>query len=345
MRLAKKKIPKGHLLLALSFMAVSFCSLIIISTARMGRMNQLSQNGLYSGHQRDFSITDAAREDLWQDIIPQLKDRHKDFTIYVPIADPNIIIKGICTVGRPESPPMLQGTYFDPASSWTSHPSAVIGKEYSQDITQRGGKPYYTYGGIEFEVLGIMGTKEESRINHMVVTDFQSATAITGINTSYVLDAQKESSLLEVGQDLSSCFPFPANVVILLEQGMEPSLLARMLSGNTIMNTMYALILICFSLSTILVTLIWFRFRRQLFYAWELCGYKSYWKHLETSKAYFQVAGIGFAAGLLLAAAVSRLASDIQIMLTDILLSLAVTIGLGVAILAISKKLSSADKY
>ena len=272
MRLAKKKIPKGHLLLALSFMAVSFCSLIIISTARMGRMNQLSQNGLYSGHQRDYL-----------------------FTIYVPIEDPNIIIKGICTVGRPESPPMLQGTYFDPASSWTSHPSAVIGKEYSQDITQRGGKPYYTYGGIEFEVLGIMGTKEESRINHMVVTDFQSATAITGINTSYVLDAQKESSLLEVGQDLSSCFPFPANVVILLEQGMEPSLLARMLSGNTIMNTMYALILICFSLSTILVTLIWFRFRRQLFYAWELCGYKSYWKHLETSKAYFQVAGIGFA--------------------------------------------------
>ena len=337
MKLARKKLPKGNLLLMFSFLAISFCCLLIIATARTGRINSLGQNGLCSGKQRNFSVKDAEEETLWQDIIPQLREQNENFSIYVPIPDPQITIKGLCTTGRAEAPPMLQGRYFDFASSWSGHLSAVLGKDYLGQAEECSGKLYYRYGGIEFEIIGIMGTEWESRINHMVIVDFQSALSFTGINTSYVLDGRKESDILAAGQDICSLFRPPAYVTVILEQAEEPTLLARFLSGNAIMDTMYAMALACFSLSTILTTVIWLRFRQQLFFAWRLCGAKRLWQYLETAEYYFQAAGCGFLAGLALAAAFCQAMPDIQITVTDTLLSLAMTMCLGWAILTVSK--------
>lgn len=74
-----------------------------------------------------------------------------------------------------------------------------------------------------------MGTEAESRLNYMVMIDFNFAVRMEGINVNYVLDAED-------------------------------------VTKNIMMNTMYVMALISFSLATVLVTLIWLRARRMLFY-------------------------------------------------------------------------------
>lgn len=333
MKIAGKKIPKGTVLLFLSFTAVSLCLLLIVSAARAERTNNMSKNNMYTGHQKNFSVYNAEGGGFWEDIILSLSAKYNDFAIYMPMQDSEIVVRGICVKGSVEVPPMIEGEYFDFNTSWSDTPMVVLGKECQEKIAERNGKKYYDYGGLEFEVLGVMGTKEDSRLNHMMLLDFRSAVRMEEVNTSYVLDTKKESDLIKIGQDLSGLFRLPAEVMILLDEGDGLSPIARLLSSGRIMDALYVMILISFSLSTILVTSIWLRFRRPLLFAWQICGYEERMKGLETAKRYYMAAGFGFVVGLLLMALFSLVMEDIQMKAIDIVQAFGVTVGLGTIIL------------
>lgn len=333
MKIVGKKIPRGNLLLFLSFTAISLCLLLIVSAIRAEHRNSQSQNGLYSGHQKGFSVHNSEDEDQWTEVIPELASRHGNFAIYLPVQDPEIVMRGICVQGEVETPTMLEGKYFDLSTSWTDHPTLVVGKQYQEDVVRRAGKMYYKYGDVEYEVIGIMGEEEESRINQMILMDFRSALWITGINAEYILDTQKEAALTELGQDMYDLFHSPAEVLIILEGDVKLSVIARLLSGGAVMSTLYIMTLISFSLSTVLVTFIWLRFRRQLFFAYALCGYGRRLERLEISKKFYLVSGTGFVAGLLLMIFISRFMTDIYITVSDLLIALGITVGLGTVIL------------
>lgn len=335
MKIAGKKLPKGTFFLFLSFMMVSLCLLLIVSATRTERINNLSQNLLYTGHERNFYIKDAEEESLWEKVMPELASQHKDFVIYLSMQDPEIVMRGICVKGRVQVPPMIEGKFFDYDTSWSDTPGIVLGKDCQEAIVERNGKKYYSYGGTDFEVLGIMGTEEESRLNHMALLDFKSAVRMTGINTDYVLDAGKEPALVEVARDIDNLFRRyrPAEVWIHVEEGEQISYIARLLSSDAIMDTMYIMILISFSLSTILVTFIWLRFRRSLFFAWQLFGYGERMKGLETAKRYYLAAGVGFVAGLFVMALLSLVMEEIQMKAMDVVRAFGMTVGLGTVIL------------
>ena len=333
MKIVGKKISKGNVLLFFSFTAISLCLLLIISATRAEHRNSQSQKGLYTGHQKGFSVRNSEDGDQWAKVIPELASRHDNFVIYLPVQDPDIVMRGMCVQGEVETPPMLEGKYFDFPTSWTDHPTMVVGKQYQKDVVRRTGKMYYKYEDIEFEVIGIMGEEGESRTNQMILMDFRSALRITGINAEYILDTGKENSLTGVGQDLYGLFRSPAEVLIILEQGVKPSVIAGLLSDGSVMRTLYIMTLISFSLSTVLVTFIWFRFRRQLFFACTLCGYEKRMERLEISKRFYLAAGTGFVVGMLLMIFISGYMTDIHMAVSDILIAFGITIGLGTVIL------------
>lgn len=227
---------------------------------------------------------------------------------------------------------MIWGEYFDFSTSWTDTPRAVLGSQYEKDIVERDGKKYFTFNETDFEVLGIMGTQDKSRINQMLLVDFKSAVRITGVETNYVLDGKK-SDLLEIGQQIYDNMPFPSNVIITLEESDSVPFVERFLAPDVILDTMYAMILISFSLSTVLVTLIWLRFRRQLFFAWKLCGYEKRSERIEISRRFYLIAGAGFGTGLILMSVIVQAVSEIHLVFRDIFGALAITVGLGTLIL------------
>lgn len=332
MKIAGKKVPKGNTLLFFSFTAISLCLLLIVSAVRAEKVNRLNKYTMYSGHQRGFSVSGGDGVEQWEPVISELASQNEHFTLYVPIEDPGMIVKGICTRGDDREVPMIWGEYFDFSTSWTDTPRAVLGSEYEKDIVERDGKKYFRFNETDFEVLGIMGTKDQSRINQMLLIDFKSAVRITGVETNYVLDGEK-SDLLDIGQQIYDNMPFPSNVIITLEESDSDPFVERFLAPDVILDTMYAMILISFSLSTVLVTLIWLRFRRQLFFAWKLCGYERRSERIEISRRFYLIAGAGFGTGLVLMSVIVRAVSEIHLVFRDIFGALAITVGLGTLIL------------
>lgn len=333
MKIAGKRIPRGTVLLTMSFMAISLCLLLIVSAVRSERVNRLGRSGMYSGNQRNFSLLCAEDENQWEEVMGPLASAQDDFAVYLSVQDPQMVVKGICVDGEVETPPMVWGEYFGFDTSWTDTPTAVLGRQYLEKTVMRDGKTYYSHGGTEFEVIGVMGTKEESRLNHMMIIDFKSAVRLCGINSVYVLDAKDESGVLETGKELETLFHSPASLVINLEKKKWGSFTAQFFSSGAIMDTMYVMILISFLLSTVLVTMIWLRFRNQLFFACSLCGYGRRATGLEIAKRFYASAGVGFVAGLLCMFLAASAIAGIHILWFDIIKAFGVTVGFGTGIL------------
>ncbi len=333
MKIFQKRIPKGNALLFLSFSAISLCLLLIVSATRAGQENSLMQNNIYSGHQKNFYITGTEENGQWGDVIPQLAALQKDFGLYVSVPSQDIPIRGVCLQGEVNKPPMVRGNFFDFSSSWTDSPKMVLGKSFQNEVDVQDGSQYYQLDGVAFEVIGIMGTDQDSRVNHMIFIDFQSAVQMAGINTDYKLDTQDPGRIREVGQDICRLFGESANVLMILGDTIEVPLLTRLLSSDRIMGTMYVMVLASFCLSTILVTFIWLRFRRQLFFSMALCGMEKHLECMEIFRRYCRVAGMGFLVGLFLMLALSGIMPDIRMHLPDIFLAFAITMGLGMVIL------------
>lgn len=333
MKVFGKKIPMGNLLLYFSFTVVSLCILLIVSAVRAENVTKLIKNSLYSGHQKSFTIINSEDEKQWENVIPDIEVEYEDFAIYVPMRSSDVALRGVYVNGDIEQPPMLSGEYFDCSTAWTDQRKAVLGRNHEQDVIQRDGKKYYRYNDTDYEVIGIMGTKEESRINQMVLIDFKSAIGIAEINTRYVLDTKNEANIYDIGQKIYDLFTYPAEVLIGLQEQNDSTGLAAYLSGDMIMDTMYVMILISFSLSTVLITFIWFRFRRQLFYAWKLSGYRKCPVCLEIAKRFYVIAGAGFVAGIILMFIISNIVPDVDIVFMDVCRAFGMTLGLGTLIL------------
>lgn len=333
MKIGGKRIPKGSAFLFLGFMAISLCLLLIVSVTRTERINNMSQNMMYSGHERNFYIKDAQGEDIWEDVMPKIAGRQRNFAIYLPMNEPEIAMRGICVSGRVEIPPMIEGKYFDYGTSWSDTPRIVLGRDFQEEIVERNGRNYYDYEGTSYEVLGVMGTREDSRLNHMALVDFRSAVRKAGADGEYVLDVKKKSSMGEIARDVHGCLSSRC-IAAIYEGDVDPvPFIQYFSSSKMILDTMYVMILLSFSLSTVLVTFIWLRFRRSLFFAWRLCGYKESMKGAEAAKRYYLAAGLGFAAGLLLMALCSLMMEEIQLKAMDVLQAFGMTVGLGTIIL------------
>lgn len=363
MKIVGKRIPKGNLLLFFSFAVISLCSLLILSATRAEHAARLLGNSLYTGNQKVFSVIDSEEEEQWDEVMSGIEEECEDFAVYVPVRGQDVMMRGIYINGDIDEPPMLSGAYFDHSTSWTDQRMVVLGKDHEKDVSARGGKMYYEYHETEYEVIGIMGTEEDSRINQMILLDFKSAVRISGINTQYILDAKDESQIQEVGQKIYDLFEYPASVLIGLKNtdmmdetevdevngqegegeddgGLEAdgepddgTGIVSYLSSDVIMDTMYVMILISFALSTILITMIWFRFRRPLFYAWSLCGYGKSQVCLEIAKRFYAAAGAGFVMGLVLMCVVSVMVPEVEMGCMDVCGAFGMTLGLGTVIL------------
>lgn len=334
MKIAGKKIPKGYFLVFMSYTTISICLIMLISLVRANRINDMTKKGLYTDNYNSFYICNAKNQEQWNDIIPDLSAKYDDFALYTDVPDPSITVRGIYVKGKVSTPPIVYGKYFDESTSWTDIPRVVLGKEYEKYVIEKDGRKYYDYFGINCEVIGIMGTEIDSRINYMIMMDMKTAIKFSDINTSYVYDSANPDTVYNVGKYISEVFPYPAEVDIILEEANKKFFLIDYLfSGEVIMNTMYVMMLASFMVSTLLVTIIWFRRRYSLICVWNMCGYKNLYKIVELAKRYYLIAGGGFLSGFIISGVCGMYIRSINIAAADIIYAFGGTIGIGTVIL------------
>lgn len=337
MKIAGKRIPKGNALVFISFAAISLCLIMVISLSRQEKINNIIRKGLFTGHEKWFEISECEDESCWDGILTGLTEKHDDFALYVDLPDPEISVRGIYVSGEVVIPPMISGKYFDETSSGSSKPTVVLGKEYESNIISRDGKKYYDYHETQCEVIGIMGTQKDSRINHMIVMDFKNALNFTGINTDYTYDVKDKEDLADVGQYINESFQGMGQLFMSQNSySGATTFVSFLFSEEVIMDTVYIMMLISFVVSTVLVTFIWLRNRETLFKSWDLCGFRFLEKVNEIAKRYYIISFGGFIFGLIIILCLGNNMDAVNVSVIDVIQSFAFTIGIGTTILVCS---------
>lgn len=335
MKLFGKKIPKGNFLLYISFVAISLCFIMIISAIHSQKYTSMSQNDMYSGHEVTIMVYESWYDNLWENVITEMPDKYNNYSIYAPVVDSDSLLRGVYVKGRTVSPPLIWGKFFDENTSWSDQPMMVAGSSFENEIKDIGGKRVYTYNGVDYQVIGVIGTKNESRINNMMFIDFKSAIRENGVVSKYILDTKREKGINSIAGELERLISYKADCSVLMQGESDRGIAAELVSKGMIMDALYVMVLICFALCTVIVTDIWIMFRQQLFYSIKLCGYEGRFKALEIFRRYIAIAGSGYATGVVLMVIISAFVSHILVFLTDIIITFGLTIVLGIVILSI----------
>ena len=147
-------------------------------------------------------------------------------------------------------------------------------------------------------------------------------------------DADDYDTVKAACDTMYNSFKDPAFFLMVVNDNkIEDPLIVRLFSSNYIMDTMYVMTFVSFSLCTILVTFIWLRHRRQQFHVWKLSGYRIGWMIIELTKKYYMVAITGYIAGVVIMKLLLLGISEFNIVMTDMILALLTTIGLGTIML------------
>ncbi len=257
MKILGKRIQKGSLLLLLSFAAISACCITITGTIKAGRENELQSRRFYTEKARKFQIENCEVKDLWEEFLNEAEGNH--FALYTTIWDEMMDVRGYYGRGKTEEPPILRGRFFDSRDQFGGTHLVVLGKAYEGQIKKEGNEEFWEYRGISYKVIGIMGTREDSRINRSVYLDFASGIDINSVNTRYIIDGRQIKGLNQILQDLEQYMVGKGNINITVSDmkvGID-----RLFSEQRITNFLYGLILISFLLSSVIVTALWLSYR------------------------------------------------------------------------------------
>jgi len=333
MKIFGKKPLKGSILLFISYMAVSLCIILIVSAINYEKINEMSRDTLYTKNKCKFMLNNLD-EKKWESIVTTLCEEYDNFAIYHTIPDETIVVRGILTDGTVQKPPMISGKFFDKETSWSDKPAIVLGREMEKDIYETSGELFYDYKGTSYNVIGVMGTEIDSRLNHMMLIDFKSLLKLE-YGGEFIFDAADYDTAEEAYETMNSLFSVEDGFFMTLKQEnvLEDTLIAKLMSSSYIMKSMYAMAFVSFSLCTTLVTLIWMRHRRQQFFVWKMTGYKRIWEIAQISKQYYKVTILAYVVGVIFMKCIMFNMKEFVYTWVELVKAFGITVGLGSVIL------------
>lgn len=327
MKVFGKKIPKGTLMLFISFAAITFCCVIMIGALRTNAENDYFIRRLYSDNTRRFQIIDSGDNIFWQSFLTQ--NTETNFILYCLIKDGETDTRSVYYKGNPDLPPMQSGRFFSEEDCLSENRTVVLGKNHKGNTQTVNGVLYFLYNGRGYEVIGIMGTERPSRINDIVLLNFSSGIDIETTSAAYAVDGPEPAVLERFVQKVSSSFKYPAYVSV---SGAYHPTGIGLFFGRQMSTTFYILILVSFLLSTVIVAFQWIGYRRRAMSIKRMLGYTNMQIAKDTVKSYVKIALYGFATGFLFVLLFSW-NSPMQVLWLDFLIGFGITVIMGLFVL------------
>lgn len=313
-------------MLFLSFLVISTCCITGAGSMRVDSENRMSSSRFYSENSRRFSIVDTEDNVFWNDFF-QMTGQH-NYIIYSLIWDEDIDIRAVYIDGKTDTPNILSGRFFEESDVVEKSSTAVIGKSHEQDVEIKNGASYYIYNDVEYEVIGIMGTERDSRVNEMIFLDFYSGLELNSTNGSYVLDANNSKIVDSVVSDLESAMVGKTGSIYISAEELVTGI-DRIFSDQSMTQTLYGLILLCFLLSTMVVAVLWVSYRKNTIAVKMMLGHENWQISLDLIKNYFKAALIAYIVSLLCVIFIQQVNALIQPQWQDLLLAILITIIFG----------------
>ena len=194
MKIIGFRLKKGTVVLFLLIMFLTISTLLVLyNMDSRDYLNKLSR-GFLTENFMGFSIFDSNDNEkgINESIIACISGGMEKETVVIKSGiDYTYDVRGIIYKGDAELPPLISGNFLDENECITTNMTAVIGTNLSKDIYDSSGKKCINIGKRVFEVKGIVGGKEQGRLDNMVYIPLGTALEISAYSEGdYSLDGK-----------------------------------------------------------------------------------------------------------------------------------------------------------
>lgn len=104
-------------------------------------------------------------------------------------------VRGVCYWGDISLPEVESGRFFSEKDCLSEKPLALVGRNYQREIKKKGKEKYIAIGQREYQVMGILGSGEESRFDEMRLINMGAASVAYGQNGQYIFDGKNRDAI------------------------------------------------------------------------------------------------------------------------------------------------------
>lgn len=269
-----KRLSKGTLSLFLVVTLLVVSSLLIAANTRGKEEIEKLSRGFYSANLVKVNLFEINRHGEIKELLKTEMSGGKDGICFKTDLMTGKDIRGICYSGAIEKPAISSGRFFSEAECFSDKKIAVAGSGFADEYIVEGEKKYIEIADEKFEVVGVLGTKQESRYDLMLFIPMETAINIFGEEGTYVFDGNEKEEIFGTVQNFVTGAGRYAEYV---EQSNSEE--AEYTGVNDLTQTkkntlqdMYLLMFISYLLAAVSAANFWIRYRYKEIQVYRIVG-------------------------------------------------------------------------
>lgn len=270
MKLFRYKISRSTLLLIFNMVLAFTSALLIFVNLQTRKELDDSKRGFYSGN-ASYLVYENGDWESMQDIL--MGEEWKDGILYKKSMEMEADTRGVFYQGKIKKPTLLSGRFFTEEESSGNERKALIGKRFQKDTFEKNGKEYIEILGDSFEVIGILGSVQPTRLDSMKWIPMEAAVELAGAGGSYVSDGISKEKIVH---NTKLLWKIMDEDWTMKESEMEATV-RKYSKGwqNSVVEKIYLAIVFSFVLNTILAGVYWVYQKKQKVQVKKILGFSN----------------------------------------------------------------------
>ena len=285
MKILYWKINKSTLLLTFNLILVFLSAFFILANMNTRQELEESKRGFYSEGASYLFCDDSAD---WETVRGILSGQEwTSGILFKKDLEIDADTRGVYYKGKISVPPLLSGRFFTPEESWGKEKKALVGTRFEKDIYKKNGKQYIEILGEQFEVIGILGSIQPTRLDSMKWIPLDTAVELTGIPGRYAVDGISEEVIKNNTELLWTVMDEDWTMHKTLQE-------LNKFWDIDIIEKIYLAIICVFALNMILAGNYWMRQKNQKVQVEKLFGFSSTAVIFSVFSEFLSIAGMSF---------------------------------------------------
>ena len=187
MKLFRCRISRSAVLLFFNMVLVLVSALLVLVNMQARTELDESKRGFYSDRASHMINEESSWEEI-RDIL--LEDEWNIGILFKNNLELESDTRGVFYKGDFKKLPLISGRYFTEEEVGSDEKKAMIGQRFVKDTYDEGGSQYIDILGEKFEVVGVLGSAQATRMDSMKWIPMAAAAELAGTEGGYIVDGK-----------------------------------------------------------------------------------------------------------------------------------------------------------
>ena len=192
MKLFRRRISRSAVLLFFNMVLVLVSALLVLVNMQARTELDESKRGFYSDRASHMINEESSWEEI-RDIL--LEDEWNNGILFKNNLELESDTRGVFYKGDFKKLPLISGRYFTEEEVGSDEKKAMIGQRFVKDTYDEGGSQYIDILGEKFEVVGVLGSAQATRMDSMKWIPMAAAAELAGTEGGYIVDGKTEAAV------------------------------------------------------------------------------------------------------------------------------------------------------